>query len=387
MTLIIDAVGASTGGNITILNNILYYLNKIDNSLNIVIFLEKTPSEKFYLYQNNRIIFQPVPDKSLVKKILWQQFELHKTVKSNFPNSIILSITNVVSFFPKIKQIAYFHQGLLFISNKELFKYFSLSYIIRFKILKFFVILGFFRANAIISQTNHIQNSIINEYPKLKNKIHTVYSGNPKVFNENISEWEIPFKIKDEFKIFYIAHPGEYKNFDILFEAAKLAKKNKIKFMFLLTIDKNSDNSRYKNFINTFNEKIINYDIQDYIYFTGILKNSKEIEDAYKFSDVIIHPSFVESFPQTFTEAMQLGKPLLSVDLPYAKEIADDASIYFKATDSNDLLEKIKMLKENKNLLKELSVKSLERSKFFEPENQWLELYNILKKTFQGENT
>lgn len=379
MTLIIDAVGASTGGNITILNNILYYLQQIDSNLKIVVFIEKTPREKYFIFQNQNILIESVDNKSLVKKILWQQVTVQKIARNKYPTSILFSITNVVSFFPKVKQIAYFHQGLLFIPNTQLFKYFNLSYIIRFKILKLFVISGFYKANAIITQTNHIKKSIIKEFPKLKNKIYTVYSGIPKVFIENTSKWEIPYQIKNEFKILYIAHPTEYKNFEILFETAKLAKEKNVEFKFLLTLDTNPTNPRIANFVENFKEIIKKYSIENYIYFTNVLKNSKEIEEAYKFCDVVIHPSFVESFPQTFTEAMQLGKPLISIDLPYAKEIADNASLYFNPDDSNELLECILSLISNKNKLEELKIKSLRRSEFFDPKIKWQELYNVIK--------
>jgi len=377
MKLVIDAVGASTGGNITILNNVLYYLSVIDKGLQIIVYIEKTPAKKYFIFTNDKIDIVTTDDKSLPKKIMWQQFGLHKAVQEN-GGDVILSITNIGSFFPKVPQVVYFHQALLFIPNKQLFGFFGFSYIIRFKVLKFFVILGFLKAKAIIAQTEFVKQSIVKQLPSIKNKVHRVYSGVPKVFEVQQGKWEIPKKIEKEFKILYIAHPAEYKNFDILFETAKLAKEKNIQFKFLLTLDRSSDNPRYQNFISQYLAKIQAYGIEEYIYFTGSLKNSVEIKEAYLFTDVVIHPSLVESFPQTFTEAMQFGKPLISIDLPYAKEIAGNASLYFK-NDSINLLEKILQYQKDSQLFKEMSKKSKERINFFDPMKRWDKLYKIIK--------
>jgi len=378
MTLVIDAVGARVGGNITILNNILYYLSTIDSELHFIVYIEKTSLEKYFIYINKNITIKTVNDKSLVKKIFWQQFKLHKIAKEHNAQ-VILSITNIVSFFPRVPQVVYFHQALLFITNQQLFNFFGLSNIIRFKVLKIFVVLGFLKADAIVVQTDYIKQRIVTELPGVKAKVHRVYSGIPKIFDNRISELTFSEHLKDEFKILYIAHPAEYKNFDILFEAAKLAKEKKIFFKFLLTLDKSSSDSRYQSFIDEYVQKISEYGIEDYFYFLGSLKNHAEIEYAYLFTDIVIHPSFVESFPQTFTEAMQYGKPLISVDLPYAREIGENASLYFNVEDPLTLLDGLEKYITNKKLLVDMSLKSKKRIKFFDPMTRWTSLYNIIK--------
>lgn len=380
MRLIIDAVGASTGGNITILNNILYYLSEIDIDLQITVYMEQTPKEKYFIFKNENITIQTVEDKPLIKKIVWQQFGLHKDVQKN-GGDVVLSITNIGSYFPKVPQVVYFHQALLFIPNKQLFQLFHLNYIIRFKVLKFFVLLGFLKSKAIIVQTKFVKQNIIKQIPKVKDKVYQIYSGVPKVFQEQLSDWKIPIEIKDEFKILYVAHPSEHKNFEILFETAKIARENNINFKFLLTLDRFSENPRYQNFITQYTNKIAQYKIEEYVYFTGSLKNHAEIEEAYFFSEAVIHPSLVESFPQTFTEAMKYSKPLISVDLPYAREIAGDASLYFNGADALSLLNVIEKYIKDKKLLSSMALKSKERIKIFEPLERWTELYNIIKTT------
>lgn len=376
MYLIIDAVGASKGGSITILNNILYYFTMHDPNLKIRVYIEKTPVSRYNIFLNDEIELVTLDNMSLVQKIIWQQKKL-PILAQKTGGDVILSITNVGSFFPKVPQVIYFHQALLFIPNRDLFNFFDFVYIIRFKVLKLFVVLGFLKAKAIVAQTKTVKKNICKQFPSFESKVFTVYSGIPKIFENTISSWSAPSEIQKEFKILYIAHPAEYKNFDILFEAAKVAKSMDIKFKFLLTIDKFSQNKRYQRFISNYLDQIRESNIEEYFYFIGTLKNPSEIEQAYLFTDVVIHPSLVESFPQTFTEAMQFSKPLISIDLPYAREIAGDASLYFK--DANGLVGVIEQYIKDESLLDYMSLQSKKRIKFFEPNVRWGELYEILK--------
>ncbi len=384
MKLSIDAVGINIGGGITILNNILYYLTKIDKSLNIEVYIEEGVPSNIYIYSNININIKTIKKKSVVKRIVWQQFIFHSKAISSKAD-VVLSITNIVSFFPKIPQVVYFHQSLLFAPNKQLFKFFNFYSIIRFKVLKFFVIMGFFKSNAIVTQTDLVRQSIIAQFPSMKDKIYQVYSGTPKVFQQNINtnDWSATFDIGEGFKILYIAYPTEYKNFDILFDAARLAKRKHIKFKFILTLDVTSSDPIQQGFINKYINKISEYKIEDYVYFMGSLKSNIEVERSYVLSDVVIHPSFVESFPQTFTEAMRYGKPLISADLPYAREIAGKSSLYFKPEDPVDLLNAIEKYINNENFMNEMSIKSKNRGDFFKPVLNWNKLYKIIKNSVQ----
>jgi glycosyltransferase involved in cell wall biosynthesis len=115
----------------------------------------------------------------------------------------------------------------------------------------------------------------------------------------------------------------------------------------------------------------------------GSLKSNIEVERSYLLSDVVIHPSFVESFPQTFTEAMRYGKPLISADLPYAREIAGKSSLFFKPEDPVDLLNAIEKYINNENFMNEMSIKSKNRGDFFKPVLNWNKLYKIIKNSVQ----
>ncbi len=63
-----------------------------------------------------------------------------------------------------------------------------------------------------------------------------------------------------------------------------------------------------------------------------------DLAQLYQEVDACIFASFCESFGHPLVEALALGKPLVCIDLPYAREICGDAAIYFDTEQPEDLV-------------------------------------------------
>ena len=61
-------------------------------------------------------------------------------------------------------------------------------------------------------------------------------------------------------------------------------------------------------------------------------------------------PTLLESFSGTYVEAMYHGKPILTSEIDFARDICGDAAIYFDPLDANSLLNTISSLHENQAL-------------------------------------
>ena len=70
--------------------------------------------------------------------------------------------------------------------------------------------------------------------------------------------------------------------------------------------------------------------------------------------DAFVFPSMAETFGFPMVEAMQAGIPLIVSDIPVHREICNDAAVYFRLGDSDDLAEKIKHLNGDPILRKKL---------------------------------
>jgi glycosyltransferase involved in cell wall biosynthesis len=82
-------------------------------------------------------------------------------------------------------------------------------------------------------------------------------------------------------------------------------------------------------------------------------------------SRALLFPSLYEGFGLPVLEAMQLGVPVLTSNVASLKEIADDAAILVKPTDSNEIASGIRALDFDSDLRAALIQRGFERSKNF----------------------
>ena len=68
-------------------------------------------------------------------------------------------------------------------------------------------------------------------------------------------------------------------------------------------------------------------------------KYGADLAQLYKQVDACIFASFCESFGHPLVEALAAGKPLVCINLPYAREICGEAAIYFHGQQPQGLVE------------------------------------------------
>lgn len=117
------------------------------------------------------------------------------------------------------------------------------------------------------------------------------------------------------------------------------------------------------------------------VIFTGIIKR-EEMNDMYNMADVLFMPSYNELFPMSILEAINSEKPLLLRDLELYKDILFNK--YLVGTNNEEFVDKLNMLKNDKELYNKYSKYSKEISEFYSKEHVleiWKEFYqNIVKK-------
>jgi glycosyltransferase involved in cell wall biosynthesis len=70
------------------------------------------------------------------------------------------------------------------------------------------------------------------------------------------------------------------------------------------------------------------YSVSDSIFNVGWLTLSECI-DWYNRSDIVFLPTLLETFSATYLEAMRMGRPIVTCDLDFARDICKDAAAYF----------------------------------------------------------
>ena len=173
----------------------------------------------------------------------------------------------------------------------------------------------------------------------------------------------------DVFKFYTLASAAPNKNFAILNEVIPILRgkypSGKIKFY--VTIPEESYNQIFDESVK---EDVIN---------VGPLKVD-ECPDFVDSCDALFLPTLLECFSASYPEAMLLGKPILTSNLPFATCVCGDSAVYFDPLNPSEIAERICSLVGNPHLYQELRNKGLEQIKIFPSPHERAEEYiNILK--------
>lgn len=85
-----------------------------------------------------------------------------------------------------------------------------------------------------------------------------------------------------------------------------------------------------------------------------------ELRRAYELATILVMPSKVESLGLPLLEAMALGVPIAAANLSYARDVCDEAALYFDADSASDAAQKIESLLKDAGLRERLRATGLE---------------------------
>ncbi len=220
----------------------------------------------------------------------------------------------------------------------------------------------------IIGVSNYVSNSLIENFPELKNKIFTIPNG-VDLANFNIKETKEELRRKlslppDEILAIYVARFSPQKNHLFLIKISKEIPNLKI----ILIGDGETKNEFIKKAKeeNTFERFIV----------SGYLKN--ELMPLYlKVSDFCLFPSLGEGFSNAIIEALSAGLPTIIFKNIYTKEYEDGVLI---ANNEEEFIELARKLYANINFRKEVSIKAQKLVQKFDIGNIAEKYIEIFKK-------
>lgn len=186
-----------------------------------------------------------------------------------------------------------------------------------------------------------------------------------KLSNQNF----LPFKRDKEFRFVTLSSFATHKNLTILNEVIPILKErlNDIDVKFVLTVDKSLLIER------------MTKEARTQIYNLGRIK-VHECPQVYYESDAMFLPTLMECFSASYAEAMKMGKPIITSNLPFAKTVCNDAAIYFDPLNPEDIAEKMIELIEHKELQDNLINKGFQRLNAFDSPAERAEKYLSLCK-------
>lgn len=318
--IFVNATAATKGGALTILNQFLEKISIYSNEN--VYYCIFCSLEELKIYENKNIkIVNDVKGKRWLDRIKWDSYGLIKWSKrKGIKADLIISFQNTGSnYYGNVTQLIYLHQSIpfseginwnFFSKNERSLWFYKNVYkkLIRFTL----------KSNSyIVVQTEWMKNAVMEQFNWNSKKISVI---KPNI--KNISIEKIPkINFKDnKFHIFYPANTTIYKNHELIINALKYIKNYKPEIynnlIIHFTFDRNLNNNRNTVLINLINNLYLN----DNIKFEGKMPFERVLS-FYKSCDLMVFPSYIETFGLPLTEATSFGLPIFAADMDYAREV------------------------------------------------------------------
>ena len=176
--------------------------------------------------------------------------------------------------------------------------------------------------------------------------------------NELRERYSIP---NDAFVYGYVGRVNADKGINELIEAFKAVSKKKNN-TYLVLVGMLDDANPISD------ENLAYAQKSENIVFTGNVPSSEVYYHMAMF-DVLTHPTYREGFGKVLQEAMGVGIPIITTDVPGPSEVIEDgiSGILCRVKDSNDLADKMVLLYDNAPLRESFSKSGLQRAeKYFD---------------------
>lgn len=347
MNILLNYLPVDKGGGLQ--NAVNFWRASLKNSEDSWFALARKESSIVNLEQNSnhKIVSLNVP-KSYILRLIYDQITINYYAKK-FNIDVIFTIVGPGPLISPFTKINGWHDAFMVYPESKAWRNFPLKSRISLKIKYQYTKLVLKQADKISVQTEIMKKRMIDIAKIDEKKVFITPNGINTFTNDDyLSEkHEKDFlKIKDKIKLLLLAEPAPHKNFEYLFEIAKLIKNKtnksffentqKIKeIVFVVSIDENS-NDLAKNFI----KKVLKEGLEQFFLFIGKVEH-REIKSIYNKIDAVFLPTLLESFSANYAEAIFFKKPIFTSDLDFAKEICGEFAIYFNPFNPLDGLKKL----------------------------------------------
>lgn len=201
-------------------------------------------------------------------------------------------------------------------------------------------------------------------------KVSTITGNSNQIFSLP-QKWDncIDLPPSDSFTLLNIASNYPYKNLSIVLPTIDylIEYYPDFKFRFVMTVTEDA-----------FGE--ITQLQRDHIVFLGKV-TIQQCPHLYEQCDAMFHPTLIECFSASYSDAMIMGKPIITTDLAFAHGQCAESAIYYSPLDYKDLGDKIVMLSKDKQLQEKLVVNGKKQLQTFDtPEDRVRKLIEIVEK-------
>jgi len=348
MKIIINISNIHVGGGTQVALSFVHFLSKFSNHQFIIF-----ASEKVY----TQIDFDVLPERIEVVKVNFgmKEWLLGKSkdmllLESNYDPNVVFTLFGPSYWTPKAKHLSGFAMPWLINPETKAFGELSIKmWLIKNTQNK---VKGYFvkkNSNYFVVETEDVKKRLNKFFNFSLSNIWVV----DNTYNQYFKRVEIKkTKTNEFFRLITITANYPHKNLRIINKVLPILIERGLKVCFTLSISSDE-------FKNTFGEG------SDYLKNLGPV-SSKDCPRYYNESDALFLPTLLECFTASYPEAMIMGRPILTSDLPFAKQICGEGNaLFFDPLNAVDIADKIEKLVKEKELYDDLVQRGLSRVQDF----------------------
>lgn len=134
-----------------------------------------------------------------------------------------------------------------------------------------------------------------------------------------------------------------HKNVEILLHTAGIVKSRGLMARIILTLDE-TDHA-----VSAFMNRVAESGLTKFIVNAGVLKFD-DVDTWFAACDALLLPTKLETFGLPYVESLARGRPILTSDLPFAREICKTGTMFFNPDDPTNIADKIEAFIESGGL-------------------------------------
>ncbi len=323
MRLIIDALGAKSGGSPVVLRELLRAAEELDRISGITLFASPARLRQFEIpsYKKLQVVDVPAAE-SPFGRFLWALRGLDRRL-AGLPCNAFLGLNGMGSVRPdrRFVSLVFVQQPVPY--SRETLRHCPVGMRLRMATIRWVTRRSVRAANHVLVQSEVMRDTISQAFDIPPARISAFMPGAPVLPPPATDSPKLQGLRPDagDGVLLYVGSDSPHKNLSLVAEGLRRMSESE-RPRWYVTLSESSPVCRQGSAIGL-----------------GTL-NRAELHEAYRRSSLLIMPSLTETVGLPMLEAMRAGTPVLAADRPYAHAMCEDAAAFFDPLSPDDLAER-----------------------------------------------